>query len=747
MVTRSRKAPTQPKKRKVTQPKSGNGSKVLIKKGSRVAKIRIQDRGRASRRVFPLLGEQYAIGRSSRCDIQLSNPLASQVHCVLYRDPENPNHFLIRDKGSSNGIYLERRRLKNYRLHHGDVITFGPPELVDVPQLVYLNPPSFWVKGLRLILATSLAVLLMASAAIAWQWNQFPVKPLPSGVTGPVKIYADDGRTEINPIEQDIHREFDNLADFSPYLPQAVIASEDSRFYWHFGVDPYGLGRAVYITFYKKGAKQGASTLTQQLARSLFTEVGRENTAGRKLREMLVALKLEAVYSKDDILKAYLNRVYLGAGNFGFEDAAQFYFAKSARDLDVSEAATLVAMLPAPNLYNPVEDYKTSVQLRNRVIERMAMLGMIDEQEANRARRSRIQVSPRATQSLSYRQAPYFYNYIFGELNRLLGEEVANEGNFLVETSLNLKMQAVAEKSLQTFLSQSGNQYNFSQGAVVTLDSRTGEILTMVGGKDFKESQFNRVSQAQRQPGSTFKLFPYVAAIAKGIDASQGFSCDPLNWGGKTYKACERSGEAPAISLAEGFIQSENVVALRIAQDVGLDRIVAVAKDFGVTSPLNKTPGLVLGESETRVLDMTGAYGAIANQGLWIQPHGIIHIRDAGDCSDQDQLNTCRDVYQADKNAILQKQVVSPAIAATMTRLLQGVVDHGTGTNAQVGYGAAGKTGTTDKAVDLWFIGFVPQKHLVTGVWLGNDDSRPTTGSSGLAASLWGQYMRQVVAM
>jgi len=747
MVTRSRKAPTPPPKRKVTQPKSGSGSKVLIKKGSRVAKIRLQETEKSSRRVFPLLGDQYAIGRSSRCDIQLSNPLASQVHCILYRDPENPNYFLIRDKGSSNGIYLERRRLKNYRLHHGDVITFGPPELVDVPKLVYLNPPSFWVKGLRLILTASLMVLLMTSAAIAWQWNQFPVKPLPSGITGPVKVYADDGRTEINPVQQDIHRELENLKDFSPYLPQAVIASEDSRFYWHFGIDPYGLGRAVYITFYKKGAQQGASTLTQQLARSLFAEVGRENTAGRKIREMLVALKLEAVYSKDEILKAYLNRVYLGAGNYGFEDASQFYFAKSARDLDVSEAATLVAMLPAPNLYNPVEDYKTSVQLRNRVIERMAMLGMIDEQEANRARRSRIQVSPRATQSLSYRQAPYFYNYVFGELNRLLGEEVANEGNFLVETSINLKMQTLAEKSLRTFLSQAGQEYDFSQGAVVTLDSRTGEILTMVGGKDFKESQFNRVSQAERQPGSTFKLFTYTAAIAKGIDPSQAFSCAPLDWGGKTYKACERSGAAPAISLADSFIQSENAVALRIAQDVGLDNVIVLAEKFGITSSLKKTPGLVLGESEARVLDMTGAYGAIANQGLWHQPHGIIHIRDAGDCPNPDQLSTCREVYHADKNAIVQKQVVSPAIAATMTRLLQGAVDFGTGSNAQIGYGAAGKTGTTDSGVDLWFIGFLPQKHLVTGVWLGNDDSHPTKGSSALAASVWSQYMRQVVAL
>ncbi len=600
---------------------------------------------------------------------------------------------------------------------------------------------------MRTFFSVGILFFLVATGAIAWQWGKIPVKPMPSGVTGPVKVYAGDGTTELNPVKQEIHREFDNLKDFSPYLPQAVIASEDTRFYWHFGVDPYGLGRAIYINLQDTDVKQGASTLTQQLARSLFSEVGRENTAGRKIREMLVALKLEAVYSKDDILRAYLNRVYLGAGNYGFEDAAQFYFDKSAQDLDIGEAATLVAMLPAPNLYNPVEDYQTSVQLRNRVIERMAMLGMIDEQEANRARRSRIQVSPRATQTLSRRQAPYFYSYIFGELNQLLGEDVANEGNFVVETSLNLKMQALAERSLQNFLNTEGKQYAVSQGAVVTIDTRTGAILAMVGGKDFKESQFNRASQAQRQPGSTFKLFAYTAAIANGTQPSQAFECGALTWQGQSYKACERSGEAQAITFTEGFTQSENVVALRIAQTVGLDEVMALAKNFGVTSTLVKEPGLVLGQSETRVLDMTGAYGAIANDGIWNRPHGIINIRDGGDCPNPDQLKTCREVYLVSQDGGRQKQVVSPAIAATMTRLLQAAVNNGTGQTANIGYGAAGKTGTTDKAVDLWFIGFLPQKHLVTAVWLGNDDSSPTQGSSGLAASLWGQYMKQIASL
>ncbi|MFN7513800.1 transglycosylase domain-containing protein, partial [Microcystis sp.] len=208
------------------------------------------------------------------------------------------------------------------------------------------------------------------------------VYPLPSGVSGPVVVYPRDGQTPLNPIRQETHQELDNLGDFSPYLPKAVVASEDSRFYWHFGVDPFGIVRAIMINWQGQGIRQGASTLTQQLARSLFPEVGRQNTADRKLREAVVALQLEAVYSKDTILKTYLNRVYLGLAGYGFEDAARFYFDKSARDLDISEAATLVAMLPAPNLFNPIQDYDTSVQLRNRVIDRMAQLGMISPEEA-----------------------------------------------------------------------------------------------------------------------------------------------------------------------------------------------------------------------------------------------------------------------------------------------------------------------------------------------------------------------------
>jgi 1A family penicillin-binding protein len=553
-------------------------------------------------------------------------------------------------------------------------------------------------------------------------------------------VYARDGQTPLTCVEKRPHREIERLSEFSPYLPKAVIASEDSRFYWHLGVDPLGIARAVLVNVQDQGIRQGASTLTQQLARSLFREVGRENTAERKIREILVALKLETVYSKDKILKTYLNRVYLGVGNYGFEDAAQFYFEKSARDLDIGEAATLVAMLPAPNAYNPVNDYDTALSLRNRVINRMAQQGMISEVEASRARRSRINVSPKAQEALSSNIAPYFYSHVFQELQELLGTELAKEGNFIVETGLDPTLQAKAEQGLKKKTETSGSQLGFSQGAIVTLDITTGEILAMVGGVDYQKSQFNRATQAQRQPGSTFKVFAYAAAVERSISPHKVYSCQGLWWQGQRYQPCERS--SGDVNMIQGFAQSENAIALRVAQEVGLQRVVQMAQRLGIESPLKATPGLVLGESEVNVLELTGAYGAIANNGIWQRPHGIKRILDGSDCQNPNDKETCRVIYDVSQDNNQSKQVLSPKVAQTMLTMMQGVTHSGTGSSAKLGRGEGGKTGTTNNNVDLWFVGVIPQEEIVTGVWLGNDQPTPTRGSSAQAASLWKDYMQ-----
>ncbi len=718
-----------------------NRSAAVLKKGAKIPEIRVKESPKDKETSYPLLGDRYIIGRSSRhTDIKVLNPIVSQVHCSLHRDQKNPRHFILKDENSTNGIYLQRRRLDNLSLRHGDTITFGPPELKDLATLTYHNPPPQWMQWLRYGFYGTGSLISLLIVWLLWETSKVTVRPLPSGVSGPVVVYARDGQTPLSPLSDDTHREIEHLKDFSPYLTKAVIASEDSRFYWHFGVDPYGILRAMVVNIKDDGIRQGASTLTQQLARSLFPEVGRENTANRKIREMIVALKLEAVYSKNHLLKTYLNRVYLGVGNYGFEDAAQFYFDKSATEVNISEAATLVAMLPAPNLYNPVQDYDTSVQLRNRVISRMAALGMISSDEAARARRSRLEISPTARKALANSQAPYFYSYVFAELRTLLGREIAKEGNFIVETGLDLEQQAIAEKKLQEAVKTQGSRYGFSQGAMVTLDTRTGEILALVGGVDYKKSQFNRVTQAKRQPGSTFKIFAYAAALEKGISPRKSYSCGGIKWQGRAYKPCERS--SGSVDMYGGLAQSENTIALQVAREAGLNLVATIAQRLGVKSELKAVPGLVLGQSEVTVLEMTGAYAAVANDGLWHRPHAIRRILDGGDCSDNNDWRSCREIYNFETDHSATQQALSPQVAQTMTTMLKGVVSNGTGRAASLGLGEGGKTGTTDRAVDLWFVGYIPSRHLATGIWLGNDDNSPTRGSSGQAAALWGNYHR-----
>ncbi len=719
-----------------------NFNSANFKSGRATPELRIKE-ANGKKQKYPLVGDRYTLGRSSRCDITIRNPVVSQTHLTLKRNRQKPRSFIIQDEKSTNGIYRGKRRLKTLSLYHGESFTLGPPELAAGVTVEYFNPPPLWLYIIRYTLYALAGMLGLLLLLLSIEWFKVPVYPIPRESTLPIVVYAQDGETPINPTAQNnTHRELKKLADFSAYLPDALIASEDSRFYWHFGVDPIGISRAVFINLTSSELRQGASTLTQQLARSLFPEVGRQNTAGRKLREAIVALKLETFYSKDFILKTYLNRVYLGIGSYGFEDAAQFYFAKSAADLDLSEAATLVAILPAPNAYNPVKDYDTAIGLRNRIIDRMVKLRMVGKEEADRARRSRIEVSPNARESFSSTVAPYFYSYVIDELQELLGSDVAQEGNFIVETALDPTKQQQAEDSLEYSISNDGDRLGYSQGAMVTLDRKNGNILALVGGVNYEQSQFNRVVQAKRQPGSTFKVFAYAAAIEEGLDPDTKYSCTPLSWQGQQYRGCERS--SGDIDMYEGLAQSENVIALRVAQEVGLKKVMDVAQRLGVDSPLTEAPGLVIGQSEATVLEMTGAYATIANDGIWNKPHAINRVLDGSDCKDSKKRDTCREIYTFEDDEETFQDVIKPEITDELTEMLQVAVEEGTGKAAYLDQGEAGKTGTTDNNVDLWFIGYIPQEDLVTGVWLGNDDNTPTRGSSYQAASLWARYMKQI---
>jgi 1A family penicillin-binding protein len=720
-------------------------SKLVLKPNARVPELWVQDADAPQADVYPLLGERYLLGRSSKsCDIVVRNPVVSQVHLSLTRDKrQRHSPFILRDENSTNGIYRGKRRLTKLSLRHGDNLTLGPPELAAAVRVKYYNPPPWYVKAARYGLYGFTGLTSLTALWIGLEWQKFPVRPLPASVQGPVIVYARDGETPLRPVQNRTHLELKHLSDFSSYLPKAVIASEDSRYYWHLGIDPLGVLRALVTNVRGGEIREGGSTLTQQLARSIFRDyVGTQDSAGRKVREAVVALKLETFYSKDFLMLTYLNRVYLGSGNYGFEDAAQFYFGKSASQLTLSEAATLVGILPAPNRFNPVRDYETAVQLRDRVLNRMAAMGMINQEEAQRARRSRIEINPEAVKQLQSTIAPYFYGQVFAELEHLLGEQLAQEGNFIVESSLDPQMQSRAESSLQNAIETTGTATGFSQGALVTLDSSTGEVLAMVGGVNFQESQFNRATQALRQPGSTFKVFTYTAAIEQGISPGTSYSCAPLTWEGQYFEGC-RSG-ASSLDMYTGLARSENVIALRIAQDVGLNRVIQTAQQMGITSELKPTPGLVLGQSEVTLLDLTGAYGVLANQGVRNHPHTISRILDGSDCTNARDTSTCRVIYDYGQTAEANVSVLSSQVTNTMTALLQGVVQAGTGRNAFLGLGEAGKTGTNNDNKDLWFVGYIPNQSLVTGIWFGNDDNTPTSGTSADAAQLWGDYMKKI---
>ncbi|MEN9218963.1 MAG: transglycosylase domain-containing protein [Gloeomargarita sp. DG_2_bins_126] len=707
--------------------------KAAVKPHARVPQLWIYYPESRQPQVVPLVGERYLLGRSTRnCDIPVRSDLVSQVHGLLERRGRS---YVLVDQKSTNGIYRGRRPIQQRMLRHGDRFTLGPPELAEVVRLVYVDPPRWYVRGIRYVLGAMGLGLAGLGAWVAVEWQKVDVTPLPAGAQGALVIVSGDGQTPLRSPWHNDHRELARLEDFSPYLPQAVVASEDSRFYWHPGVDGVGVLRAVLINLWNREVREGASTITQQVARSLFREyVGTEDSAGRKLREAVVALKLEAHYDKKTILTVYLNKVYLGIAGYGFEDAARFYFDKSARDLTIAEAATLVGMLPAPNQFNPVQDYDTALSLRNRVIDRMEAQGMITAMEAHRARRSRIEISPRATTDLQSTIAPYFYDTVLAELEQLLGKGLAQEGNFIVDTGLDMGLQKRAEDHLARFVAAYGSTYGFDQGALVIIDSQTGAVRALVGGKNYQQSQYNRITQAQRQPGSVFKVFVYGAALEQGIALGTTYDCTPLVWQGMRFSGC-RSGSTP-LDLTQGLALSENVVALRLAQQVGLAQVVRWAKRLGITAKLDPVPGLVLGQSEVTPWELTGAFVALANQGIKQTPHTITRIRDSSDCTDRNRPETCRELYRTPPG----QPVIAPEVATTLTAMLQTAVASGTGRAAFLGRGEAGKTGTTNEARDMWFVGYRPGG-LVMGVWLGNDQNQPTRGGSGLAAQLWGEVM------
>ncbi|ACK71308.1 penicillin-binding protein, 1A family [Gloeothece citriformis PCC 7424] len=586
--------------------------------------------------------------------------------------------------------------------------------------------PKFWL-GMGITLGIGTGTIVVG-------WNIYRLESsLPKSVDE-ILTYAPEGSLTIQAADGtilqqvgDIPYEHLKLWQFPDYVLKAFISIEDSRFQEHHGVDIQGIFRALVSNVLAGGVREGGSTITQQLARMVF--LSQERSIGRKIKEMRVAQKIEEKFDKAQILESYLNFVYLGSGAYGIADASWIYFSKPVEKLTLTEAATLAGIVPAPSIYSPLENQEKAKERRDIVLQRMEEEGFITPHQAADAIASPLSVNPSQPKRLQ-RQAPYFTEYIQKELPKYVSKEVLQRGGLIVETTLNPQWQQAAKETVEQTVSRYGRWQRFEQAALVAIDPRNGQIKAMVGGTDFEKNQYNRVTQARRQPGSTFKTFVYSTAIAAGFSPNQGFldaeyfvdGYKPENYG-DTY-----SGQY--VSMRNALTKSLNVVAVKTLVDVGWNPVIRMAKRMGITSELKPTYSLALGASEVNLLEITSAYGTLANRGVHQKPYGISRVIDRNG----------KILYQADFEPL---KAIDEGTSDIMTWMLQGVVTDGTGVPAQIGRPVAGKTGTSDQARDLWFIGYIPQ--LVTGIWLGNDNNQPTWGASSTSAALWRQFMLNVV--
>jgi penicillin-binding protein 1A len=565
--------------------------------------------------------------------------------------------------------------------------------------------------------AAIVVVLMLLALASVMLWVLSDVSLEKARIDGPsVLVEAADGQPlgRVGPFVDAVRRQ-----DFPDLLVGAVTSIEDRRFYSHRGVDPRGIARATYANLNARGIVEGGSTITQQLAK--MQVVGAERNLSRKLREIFIAMWLEHRLDKDEILTRYLNTVYLGAGTRGMSAAARMYFDKNLADLTLPEAALLAGLLQAPSKYNPVRNLNAAHLRAARVIDAMVETGVIDAAVAEKAKAepAMLKLSPRTARAGSWYAdwiAKHEVPKIAGWVRRPLH----------VRTTLQPKLQQLAERIVNEALARPEDARGAGQAALVAMRP-DGSVVAMVGGRDYEESQFNRAVDARRQPGSAFKLFVYYAALRNGSSPEDRIDASPIeiagwrpkNYGGQRFRR---------MTLSNAFAQSVNSAAIRLGGAVGLDEVIAAARDLGLDAPLAKVPSMALGTSEVSLLDLTGAFASVRAARSKLEPWGIAAFGPEG----------------SGLRSLGPPTVPGQALPhhRELTRLLQDVVDHGTGHAARLDDGnAAGKTGTSQDYRDAWFIGF--NQALVVGVWVGNDDRTPMEGVTGgsLPAQIWKRFV------
>ncbi len=507
------------------------------------------------------------------------------------------------------------------------------------------------------------------------------------------------------------------IRELPPHVPRAVIATEDARFYSHFGIDLIGLARAMAVNVMSLSIRQGGSTISQQLAKNLF--FGPERTIKRKVQDVILALWLERRFTKDEILALYLNRVYFGSGNFGIEAAARSYFGKPAAKLSLNEAAMLAGLLKAPSRYSPARNRDRAAARASVVLDRMAAAGFITKAQANV-----VKLNPARLGRQQARIARYFADWALEAVRGYVGGAT---GDLVVQTTLDARLQRRAEAAAEAMIDGAGRQRGVGQLALVVM-SPDGAVRAMIGGADYAQSQFNRATQALRQPGSAFKPVVYLAGLDAGLAPETKMTDAPVRIG--NFRPANYDGKFHgSVSLTDALALSLNTVAVRVLEKAGVDRVIAWARKLGIASRLRREAGLALGASEVTLSELVSAYAVLANGGDGVFAHAVISITDGRG----------RVLYRRQGEG--PGNIVPARQVDDMSAMLQAAVARGTARAAAFGVPAAGKTGTTQDYRDAWFVGYTAD--YVAGVWMGNDDGRPTKSvtGGGLPAQLWRQVM------
>lgn len=580
--------------------------------------------------------------------------------------------------------------------------------------------------NLKLFVLTMTALMLAGFVALNLYLSSLPpIENLedykPNIVT---KFYSQDGEV-IKTFTAYTYDRVD-LKDVPEELKNALIATEDKNFYRHNGYDIFGIIRSSIQNVVARRAVQGASTLTQQLARILF--LSNERTITRKIKELEVSARIEKTISKDQILEMYLNNVYLGAGAYGVSAASKIYFNKKLNQLTLPELALIAGLPQAPSVYNPYNNKDLAIQRRNQVLKRMLTMKYISQEDYDKAIQADLKLST-IPQIYTTNRAPYFSDYVIKEMEKLgFTETDIIHGGYKVITTLDSKAQDAANESILRNMKSWGLTNVSQQAAVFSFSPIDGRILVYAGGKNYGESQFDRVTQAIRPPGSAFKPILYAAAMEKGISPNDLVDDSPItigNWSPHNSSHKYR-GKIP---VYKALMISSNVCAARIIQEVGIRSVIQLAKVLGISTPLEYDYTISLGSNGVKMFEFVRAYGAFANGGYVVQPYAIERIEDSRG----------RVLYRAGKTK--SSHQLSLKTAAEMTAMMKTVIISGTGTGANIGKPAAGKTGTTDDYKDAYFVGYTPD--IVTGVWVGDDNNKKINGLYGgtLPAKIWKEVM------